>query len=260
MVKWADICLPKDRGGLGIPASRRMNVALMLRWVWQILQGDGGLWLQLIKAKYLQGRPLLACSLATGSQFWKSIQAIKNDIRLGLQISVGNWVGTQFRLDPWLDGEPLRLRFPMLFAICGDPAALVSTIAREDRWHVAFRRPLGPAEVHEWEVLQQLVPLPVLTGRDFVSWGLSPLGEFSVSSTYFALCRVPVLPWLSPLWKAPLPLKIKIFVWQLLRDCLPSGTEVLKRHGPGNDICPLCHVPETGTHILFSCVAAQALW
>ena len=41
MVKWADICLPKDRDGLGIPASRRMNVALMLRWVWRILRGDG---------------------------------------------------------------------------------------------------------------------------------------------------------------------------------------------------------------------------
>uniref|UniRef100_A0A8I6WU24 Reverse transcriptase zinc-binding domain-containing protein n=1 Tax=Hordeum vulgare subsp. vulgare TaxID=112509 RepID=A0A8I6WU24_HORVV len=71
---------------------------------------------------------------------------------------------------------------------------------------------------------------------------------------------MPVLPWLSPLWKAPLPVKIKIFVWQLLHDRLPSGTEVLKRHGPGNGTCPLCHVPETGTHILFSCAAAQALW
>ncbi|KAE8783440.1 dna replication licensing factor mcm2 [Hordeum vulgare] len=71
---------------------------------------------------------------------------------------------------------------------------------------------------------------------------------------------MPVLPWLPPLWKAPLPLKIKIFVWQLLRDRLPLGIEVLKRHGPGNGICPLCHVPETGSHILFSWVAAQALW
>uniref|UniRef100_A0A8I7B3C4 Uncharacterized protein n=1 Tax=Hordeum vulgare subsp. vulgare TaxID=112509 RepID=A0A8I7B3C4_HORVV len=133
MVKWADICLPKDRGGLGIPASRRMNVALMLRWVWRILQGDGGLWLQLIEAKYLQGRPLLACSLATGSQFWKSIQGIKNGIRLGLRVLVGNGSGTQFWLDPWLDGEPLRLRFPRLFAICGDPAVLVSTSPLENR-------------------------------------------------------------------------------------------------------------------------------
>ncbi|KAE8783439.1 ABC transporter G family member 37 [Hordeum vulgare] len=124
MVKWADICMPKDRGGLGIPASRRMNVALMLRWVWRILQGDGGLWLQLIEAKYLRGRPLLACFLANRSQFWKSIQSIKHEIRLGLRISVGDGSGTQFWLDPWLEGEPLRFRFPKLFAICADLLSL----------------------------------------------------------------------------------------------------------------------------------------
>ena len=41
MVKWADICMPKDYGGVGIITSRRMNVALMLRWVWRILRGKG---------------------------------------------------------------------------------------------------------------------------------------------------------------------------------------------------------------------------
>ncbi|KAE8781876.1 hypothetical protein D1007_44816 [Hordeum vulgare] len=260
MVKWADVCVPKDRGGLGIPASRRMNMALMLRWVWRILQGDGGLWLQLIEAKYLRGRPLLACSLANGSQFWKSIQSIKHDIGLGLRISIGDGSGTQFWLDPWLEGEPLRFRFLRLFAICADPAVLVSASALEDGWHVAFRRPLGPAEVEDRELLLAVTPLPASAVRDSVSWSLSPSGEFSVSSAYLALCRMPVLPWLSPLWKALLPLKIKIFVWQLLQDRLPSGTEVLKCHGTGNGICPLCHVPETGSHILFSCVAAQALW
>ena len=65
---------------------------------------------------------------------------------------------------------------------------------------------------------------------------------------------------LSPLWKAPLPLKIKIFVWQLLRDRLSSGVEVAKRLGPGDGTCPLCAVPETGVHILFTCPAARFLW
>ncbi|KAE8770779.1 dna replication licensing factor mcm2 [Hordeum vulgare] len=88
--------------------------------------------------------------------------------------------------------------------------------------------PLGPTEVQEWEILQEVVPLPVLSYRDYAVWSLSP-GNFSVSSAYLALCRTPVLPWLSPLWKAPLPLKIKIFVWQLLRDRLPLGTEWLRR-------------------------------
>ncbi|KAE8783925.1 hypothetical protein D1007_42566 [Hordeum vulgare] len=218
MVKWADICLSKDRDGLGILVSRRMNVALMLRW------------------------------------------DIRDDIRLGLRFSVGNGSGTQFWLDPWLDGEPVRLRFSRLFAICDDPTVLVCAAALEDGWHFVFRRSLSRAEVQDWEVLKALVPLPDSSVNDSVSWSISPSGELSVSSAYLALCRVLVPPWLSPLWKALLPLKIKIFVWQLLRDRLPSGTEVLKRHGPGNDTCPLCHVPETRTHILFSCVVEHSLW
>ena len=65
---------------------------------------------------------------------------------------------------------------------------------------------------------------------------------------------------MAHLWKAPIPLKIKIFLWQLLRDRLPSGTEVIKRQGPGNGICPLCDVPETGHHIFFACTTARFLW
>ncbi|KAE8780094.1 hypothetical protein D1007_46766 [Hordeum vulgare] len=260
MVKWADMCFPKDRGGLGILASRHMNVALMLRWVWRITRGDGGLWVRLLEAKYLQGIPLLAYSRSAGSQFWKSIHAIKEEIRADLRFSVNNGSGTQFWLDPWLDGAPLRVRFPGLFAICAAPTILVSEAALADGWHFELCRSFGPAEVLEWNSLREVVPLPLSPEPDSVSWSLSPSREFSVSSTYQALCRRPVLPWPSPLWKVPMPLKIKIFVWQLLRDRMASGTEVLKCHGPGNGICPLCHVPETGTHILFSCVAAQALW
>ncbi|KAE8776705.1 Heparanase-like protein 2 [Hordeum vulgare] len=109
-----------------------MNITLMLWLVWRILQGDGGLWLQLIEAKNLRGRPLLACSHSSGSQFWKSIKGIKADIRLGLRLLVGNGSRTQFWLDPWLDGEPLRLWFPRLFRIYDDPALLVLAATFEE--------------------------------------------------------------------------------------------------------------------------------
>ena len=54
-------------------------------------------------------------------------------------------------------------------------------------------------------------------------------------------------------------LKIKIFIWQALRYRLPSGVEMIKRFGPGDGLCRLCAVPESGTHILFSCPAARFL-
>ena len=51
-----------------------------------------------------------------------------------------------------------------------------------------------------------------------------------------------------------------IFTWQLLRDRLSSGVEVVKRFGPEDGTCPLCAVSESGIHILFSCHAAHFLW
>ena len=119
------------------------------------------MWLQLIESKYLQGQPLLACSHLPRSQFWKSVQAIKDEIRLGLRFSVGNGSGTQFWLDPWLEGKPLRLRFPRLFAICDDPTILVSAAALDEGWNIAFRRSFGPAEVQEWADLREVVHLPL---------------------------------------------------------------------------------------------------
>uniref|UniRef100_A0A453GAE5 Reverse transcriptase zinc-binding domain-containing protein n=1 Tax=Aegilops tauschii subsp. strangulata TaxID=200361 RepID=A0A453GAE5_AEGTS len=135
-----------------------MNVAVMLRWVWQILRGEGGLWLQLLQAKYLWGEPLLACSRLGGSQFWRSIQKIKEDICLGISFSIGNGDGTQFLLDPWVGTEPLRVSFPGLFSICTNPLLLVSAASRSRQWNIRFRRTFGQLEHDEWTNLRAALP------------------------------------------------------------------------------------------------------
>ena len=33
MVKWSEICKPKDQGGLGVISSKRMNIALLSKWL-----------------------------------------------------------------------------------------------------------------------------------------------------------------------------------------------------------------------------------
>jgi hypothetical protein len=108
--------------------------------------------------------------------------------------------------------------------------------------------------------LRARLPATLSESSDSVRWHLSTLGIFTVKSAYQALCRGPTLTWTSPLWKAPLSFKTKIFVWQLLRDRLPTAVEVAKRHGPGNGQCPLCAVPEMTHHIIFTCPAARFLW
>uniref|UniRef100_A0ACD5VAP6 Uncharacterized protein n=1 Tax=Avena sativa TaxID=4498 RepID=A0ACD5VAP6_AVESA len=169
-------------------------------------------------------------------------------------------MGVRFWLDPWLLPIPLGVQFPGLFAISSSPAALVAEVFVEGRWDILFRRYLGVHEAANLVQLRDSLPVDLSSSPDSDSWQLQPSGEFSVGSAYRALFQGPELPWTSPLWKAPLPLSIRIFVWQLLRDRLPSGVEVAKRHGPGTGFCPLCGTPETCSHIMFSCLAARALW
>ena len=72
MVKWPEICKPKDQGARG-HSSKQMNITLMSKWHRRIETGDGGLWLDIIRAKYLRGQLPAFAPRAGGSQFWQSI-------------------------------------------------------------------------------------------------------------------------------------------------------------------------------------------
>jgi len=38
MVKWDNVCFPKDFGGMGVINTRRMNEALLSKWIWRIIK------------------------------------------------------------------------------------------------------------------------------------------------------------------------------------------------------------------------------
>lgn len=53
MVKWLNLCIPKDFGGLGIMETRIMNESLIAKWGWRVLKDDrNDLCGQLLKKKY----------------------------------------------------------------------------------------------------------------------------------------------------------------------------------------------------------------
>lgn len=261
MVKWQDICMPKDKGGLGITSTRRMNLCLMTKWIWRIVRGDGGLWLDLIRAKYLRGQSFSCCADTRGSQFWQAIQTLKPIFRMGAVVAVNRGTDTLFWLDCWFGNDPLRVQFPLLFAITEQPAIMVATAVEDQGRNLSFRRSLGPSEAAEWLELSALIANVILSlSPDVTSWKLDPSGLFSTKSLYDRLATGEGQDELKALWKAKLPPKIKVFLWQLIRGRLPSGDQVQKRNGPGDGICPLCGVAEDLNHILFYCVSAQFMW
>ena len=127
MVRWSEICKPRDQGGLGIMSSKRMNIALLTRWLWRISNGDGGLWLRIIQQKYLRGQPLAFCQRSGGSQFWQSIIQLLSVLRIGTSIEIGSGTATLFWFDRWTGDTPLAARFPDLFSIAVAPQTSVAT-------------------------------------------------------------------------------------------------------------------------------------
>jgi hypothetical protein len=103
MVDWAAVCKPKEFGGLGILNTTNMNIALMLKWIWKLYQGAEGLWVDLLKAKYLGERDFFASeNPSKGSQFWTSLQKLKWYFKLDARHHVQSGSKTYFSFNWWL--------------------------------------------------------------------------------------------------------------------------------------------------------------
>jgi hypothetical protein len=58
------------------------------------------------------------------------------------------------------------------------------------------------------------------------------------------------------IWKSPIPLKVKIFIWMAFHDRIQCGVQLKKKKWSGFDKCLVCDKLETYDHILFQCPLA----
>lgn len=154
MVKWANVSLPKEFGGLGVINTRMMNEALLVKWIWRIHQNSGDdMCCQLLRAKYLKNKPFMLSRGGWGSQFWKGLHKIKHSFNWGAQFMVNNGREVRFWEDVWVLDVPLRIAFPDLFAICLKKSCLVSDCYVDGEWKIEFRRSLNILTLQKWEEL-----------------------------------------------------------------------------------------------------------
>jgi hypothetical protein len=214
MVDWATMCKPKEFGGLGILNTKVMNIALMLKWIWKLYQGSNGLWVDLLRAKYLGNNDLFSSEVPqTGSQFWNSIQKIKWYFKLGARHRVRNGRRTYFWLDWWTGSGPLRDRFPRLFSCSDNPFTTISGATQLDEWRIRFRRTFGLAEVVEWENLCRVFDLCTFSNEeDEMKWALEPSGGYSTSSMYMRLSHGAAVTHFRDVWCMKVPHRIRVFL------------------------------------------------
>jgi hypothetical protein len=57
---WDSLCLPKDLGGLGLRKMREVNLALISKLRWKLLNRSDSMWVTQLHYKYLNSSSLLS--------------------------------------------------------------------------------------------------------------------------------------------------------------------------------------------------------
>jgi hypothetical protein len=181
------------------------------------------------------------------------LHKIKHFFKLGAKHLIGDGRRTFFWTDWWIRDRPIKEMFPDLFNICVNPNLTVAAALDSGELNIVFRHALNPEGRRQWIELGTLIDSIVLSNsKDKVIWHLESSGKFSVQSLYSKLSQGASIAYHKDAWTAKVPLKIKIFAWQLILDRLPSSQQIATRHGPASGNCALCGQVEDVGHIFFS--------
>jgi hypothetical protein len=163
-------------------------------------------------------------------------------------------------LQVWCGLVSLAEKFPRLYEINKEQECLVE-IMKNRNWCLTFRRWLYEDLQIQLRRLQDIVfRCATHDCKDQVRWDWEKSGIFSVKSTYKHLCKNDLGANFKKIWKAKIPLKIKIFMWLVSQDVILTKDNLCKRKWKGNTSCAFCPDPENGNHLFFGCPTAKYIW
>jgi len=263
MAKWIAVSKPKAQGGLGIINTYLMNECLITKWIWKIDKRPDELCYKPLDAKYMKGKGFMGSSYQGTSQFWKGLHKVKHLYKWGAEYNVHKGETVRFWHDTWIGGIPLKLQYRLIFEICQNPEATVKSLWKESGWDIPLRRSLHGATLDEWNDLQGVLQDVGLDGLedDEVNWVLEKSRNFSTKSLYTCLTHGGVKDKLTDMiWKCRIPLKVKVFLWQVFHRKLQTALSLTKRGWQGSPLCCICPDIETVNHLFFGCAFAQYIW
>ncbi|GAU21296.1 hypothetical protein TSUD_287060 [Trifolium subterraneum] len=183
----------------------------------------------------------------------------------GVLKKVGDGTETFFWTDPWLGGTPLCVRFGRLFDLAVHKSNTVAEMwslgwdTGGEAWE--WRRQLWAWEEEMLGEYQALLLDFTLQAQslDMWTWRLDPVSGYSVRGADQLLTSHPIEPLdvaSDLIWHKQVPLKVSIFAWRLLRDRLPTKSNLAIRGIiiPEAQSCVTgCGEMETTQHLFISC-------
>jgi len=109
------------------------------------------------------------------------------------------------------------------------------------------------------------IPIPINQTEDNWSWMVTNSRTFSAKSAYW-LCRAASPPSnidaiSGQIWKTKLHDCLKMLLWRIVANVLPSKEVISKFNGNIDRCCPLCSsTNESSLHLFTVCTIAKAIW
>ncbi|GJT71752.1 reverse transcriptase domain, reverse transcriptase zinc-binding domain protein [Tanacetum coccineum] len=269
-IAWDKATSSISNGGLGIGTLKSINHAMLSKWWWRFYTENHAFWCKIIRSIHGVDGGLNDTSLIKSkSGPWYRIAKLKDDLsKIGIDLplifkkKIGDGCSTQFWLDTWLGGSPLKDTVPRLFRLDSNPSCLVCN-------RCPTFQPL--THVSSAATHSALTSTPPV-GLTF-NWPWSrPIRSSLELCELLELCNLVAHLRLSDngdlwectptRWNTLLPLKVNIFIWRTTNKRLPARVNLDYR---GIDLdsvcCPMCDdAIETEDHIFVSCPIAKDTW
>ncbi|KAH1092318.1 hypothetical protein J1N35_019575 [Gossypium stocksii] len=101
--RWANLCKPKDRGGMGFRDLCKFNIALLVKQGWHFSVKSNTLATHIFKSKYYHNTTCWNAQLGTDPSYvWRSIFAARKLMEDGVGWSVGFAMNISIWRDSWL--------------------------------------------------------------------------------------------------------------------------------------------------------------
>ncbi|CAN1139380.1 Putative ribonuclease H protein At1g65750, partial [Linum perenne] len=252
LVSWEKICVPKEKGGLGLQMARQLNRAYLTKLAFIFFKEKDRLWVRLIQGKYFSDSNdgLTRRNLRSTSPPWKGIIKERDTMLEGAKSVIRDGRETSFWTDCWIDAG-LRL---IDFADTTDPefeinSTVADMVTEEGEWNFSLIEMFLQPEYTD--LVAGMPPPRRNSGDDDWIWGCESSGRFTIKSAYNIICNSEELPsrsiWRS-IWRWSGPNRIRHFLWLAAKDRLLTNA-MRARRGMSQDAgCTFCNAGRSRRH------------
>ncbi|XP_026417342.1 uncharacterized protein LOC113312820 [Papaver somniferum] len=226
---WDTVNKSIELGGLNIRKTEHLNIVLLAKLAWRMLNEPDALWVQILKHKYfLNTNPIHAECNESMSWIWKGICRGLELVRKYYCWEVWDGNAIDIWKDKWLPNRNSLL--DASFASSKMKTVNQLIVQETGKWNVDTLNSLFDTTTVR-NICNVRIPL---SGKDVLRWSPTYNGQFSVKSAYRCIMHelysgeTSSFPWKS-LWKLDIAQKIKHLLWKCMNDCVTVRRK-LARH------------------------------